>query len=288
MPKISLIIPFYKAEKYIERLTQNIYEALGDIGPDIIEIIFVDDWGQDGSKKLLENTNLFEFKIVDCGRNQGLGGARNLGVENSSGEWIMFMDHDDLLSSNGLKLLVEKVSSESEKNFIRFNYIEKTQEKLNKFEYQDNLNYVDSLFPVMAWSKIIRRELYIEFEPHLKHEDNMWTLDFINAKMYKAIKYGVLNEYIYIYDRTNENSITTCVYPHDMRIVYTRLVEVLKYCEQDVKPRLTNYYLYSLKYSVLTLRDWECFKILIKYLPKLNFSSVREALRYHKGSSNEK
>lgn len=282
MIKISLIVPFYNAENYIERLLMNINIAFQKVSGDKLEVIFVDDIGTDSSRKLLEDSKLFKYKIVDCGKNQGLGGARNLGVANATGDWIMFMDHDDLLDENAFRLLIDKIDSDNELNFIRYNYIERTIARDVRYQFKALENSPHVVFPVMAWSKIIKKELYVESVNHLKHEDNIWTFDFIQSGLYKKIKYGFVDEYIYIYDRTNENSITQKLYPEDMKIVYRKLINVLSTCDQDIKAPLVAFYLYSLKYSLFDLKNVAAFIILIRYTLNLNLNEYKSGIEYRK------
>ncbi len=280
MEKISLIIPFYNAENYISRLTQNINEACEGLEKSRFEIIFVDDWGLDNSRKLIEETNLFEFRIVDAGVNQGLGGARNLGVAKSTGQWIMFMDHDDLLAKGSLKIIMDKIESMEELNFIRFNYIEKHSTHTIEHKFTDYMTYAEAVFPVTAWSKVIKKELYVQSQNHLKYEDSLWTFDFIDSKLYKNIKYGFIDEELYTYDRTNEFSITTQIHVQDLQVVYSRLVETLNSADEDIKVQLIAIYLYSLKYAFIKVKNIKAFLILFKNIPNISLKDYRASLNY--------
>lgn len=100
--KISIIVPVYQAEKYIERCLNSLLEQ--DISD--YEIICIDDGSTDNSAKLIHrlmesHAHLKYFYQV----NQGVSVARNKGLQKARGEYIMFVDSDDWIRRNSLKLL---------------------------------------------------------------------------------------------------------------------------------------------------------------------------------------
>ena len=94
MPKISVIIPIYNSEKYLEECLDSILnQTLKDI-----EIICVDDGSTDNSLTILENYAQRDKRIqIFSQQNLHAGIARNHGLEKASGEYVHFMDSDDLL-----------------------------------------------------------------------------------------------------------------------------------------------------------------------------------------------
>ena len=109
MPKISVIIPVYNVEKYIERCVRSLFEqTLGEI-----EYIFVDDCTPDGSIAILRRIieDYPERKpfvsIISHEQNKGLAIARRTGVNAACGEYVAFCDSDDWVDTNMYeKLLV--------------------------------------------------------------------------------------------------------------------------------------------------------------------------------------
>lgn len=97
-PKVSIIIPFYKVEEFIEDCIKSV---LKQDYPNI-EVIFVDDESPDGSRQIVEKytTKDDRIKLVIHEHNQGLGPARNTGVDHASGAYLLFLDSDDYFSSS--------------------------------------------------------------------------------------------------------------------------------------------------------------------------------------------
>ena len=105
--KFSVIIPCYNASKFINSLTNSIIHS--DILPD--EIIFVNDCSTDNTLNILQDLNLEKIKkiVVSTEVNSGPGGARNLGVKNSSKENLIFLDADVKIAANLFKIYLSKI-----------------------------------------------------------------------------------------------------------------------------------------------------------------------------------
>ena len=109
MPKLSIIIPAYNAEQYIEScldsILQNSKESLSET-----EIIVINDGSTDNTLKILESYNQYKNIKIHTTKNQGVSAARNLGISLAKGEWITFIDADDTISDHFV-----------DKNIPRFN-----------------------------------------------------------------------------------------------------------------------------------------------------------------------
>jgi glycosyltransferase involved in cell wall biosynthesis len=103
MPKVSVIVPCYNMGKYID---ETIDSVLKSTFPDF-EIVVVNDGSTDEfTNKHLADYNRPKTKVIHT-KNQGLVGARNTAIENSSGEYILPLDSDDMISENYIKEAVE-------------------------------------------------------------------------------------------------------------------------------------------------------------------------------------
>ena len=183
-PKISVVIPLYNAEKYIrECLVSVLASTFQDY-----ELLVVDDCSTDNSvaevKKLLPHFD-GRLKIFSTGKNSGGPGVpRNVGIKNSSGKYITFIDNDDLILPNTLEIFFETAEAygaeviHTEKSF-GFNkefkrdstkiYCMGLKEKIVSeptFE-PDDLNYrvnhfIHEKFTCMPWSKLYRRDFLLE------------------------------------------------------------------------------------------------------------------------------
>jgi len=101
MPKVSVIIPAYNAAPYIRATIDSV---LNSTFKDF-EVIVVDDGSTDETYKLLQNIS-HKVKVIRQ-ENQGLSGARNTGIKNSTGEYIALLDSDDIWHQDKLKSQVE-------------------------------------------------------------------------------------------------------------------------------------------------------------------------------------
>ncbi|MEM9097546.1 MAG: glycosyltransferase [Pseudomonadota bacterium] len=104
-PRVSIVIPFYNVEAFIGECLESVArQSYSDL-----EVILVDDVSPDGSRAIAEEfcRNHRNFKLVTHKVNQGLGPARNTGVQHATGRYITFLDSDDRFSSSSaIKKLV--------------------------------------------------------------------------------------------------------------------------------------------------------------------------------------
>lgn len=154
MPKISIIIPVYNAEKYLrECLDSIINQTLKDI-----EIICINDYSTDNSLQILQEyaKNDNRIKILK-GKKTGAGGARNVGLEIATGEYITFFDADDFLEKNSYeKIYNNAVTNNSDIVVFDYDkYISTTKQYYkNEILYiPDNLS--EKVFSIDNYPKII-------------------------------------------------------------------------------------------------------------------------------------
>jgi len=122
-PKISVIIPCYNSEKYLEKAVESVIKQTLEK----IQIILVDDGSTDKTPELLQTYKMSDnrIEVVTHPKNLGLGSARNSGIEQANGEYIFFLDSDDYLHLNAFEVLYEKAVSENldilEIRYVRHN-----------------------------------------------------------------------------------------------------------------------------------------------------------------------
>lgn len=117
-PIISVIIPVYKAEKYLHRCLNSVLtQTFRDI-----EILLINDGSPDKSGEICEEYAARDSRVkVFHKENGGVSSARNLGIKKAVGEWITFVDADDWLEPNVLSI-VEDISVNSTSDFIQYGY----------------------------------------------------------------------------------------------------------------------------------------------------------------------
>ncbi len=98
---ISVIVPVYNVEAYLERCVDSLINQEYQN----IEIILVDDKSTDSSPEICDNLSKTDsrIRVIHKEKNEGLGFARNTGIENANGDYIMFLDSDDYLDLNTCK-----------------------------------------------------------------------------------------------------------------------------------------------------------------------------------------
>jgi glycosyltransferase involved in cell wall biosynthesis len=141
MYKVTLAMPIYNVEKYIR---QALNSALNQTF-DSIEYLLVDDRGSDGSMDIVNeiiqrHDRGRDVKIFEHEVNIGLGGARNTAIDNAQGEFIYFMDSDDEITPDCIRILYEKMM-ETPVDFVAssYKYISIEGEILKQTIYEDKL-----------------------------------------------------------------------------------------------------------------------------------------------------
>ena len=103
MPKISVIVPVYNTEQYLRQCLDSILcQTFSDF-----ELILVDDASTDRSGVICDDYSMKDkrVKIFHCGKNSGVSAARNLAIDHSTGEYLVFIDSDDFIDSKYLETL---------------------------------------------------------------------------------------------------------------------------------------------------------------------------------------
>ena len=175
MPKVSVIVPFYNVEKYIEKcLNSLVNQTLEEI-----EIILVNDGSQDNSEKIAKQfQEKYSNKIKYYEKpNGGLGDARNFGINYATGEYIAFLDSDDYVETTMYEEMYGKAKQENadmvECDFW-WEYPDKKREDIGpEYSNQKEILYKSR---VVAWNKLIKTEIYknhpdARFSVGLRYED---------------------------------------------------------------------------------------------------------------------
>lgn len=216
MIKVSIIIPVYNVEQYLERCLESVVEqTLKDI-----EIIIVNDGSKDKSQEIIDNYKE-KYNYIKCyiKDNGGLSDARNYGMANATGEYILFLDSDDYLKKDACENLYN-ISKKNNLDILKFNYFD---EKKNKDAFVKDKKYMNKIYngknylkevldkdtlSIVAWNALYSRE-YIEknnfqFKKGILHEDERWTPEVI----LKCKKIMHIRNVYYFY-KLNPSSITT-------------------------------------------------------------------------------
>lgn len=235
--KVSLILPVYNVEKYLRQCIDSIISQ----NYENKEIILVDDGSKDKSPAICdEYSEKYDFIKVIHKENGGLSSARNTGILNATGDYIIFVDSDDFIEDGSLDKIMKNINEnpvdvsflEAQKIFpdgatqpLNDGIIRSCIKGKNK---KTVLDYLATLpkYPASACTKVIKKDLFFShkellFEDGLLSEDLDWcfklilsadTFDAYNFMYYnyrqerdgsitKTVGYKNLNDLIYISDK---------------------------------------------------------------------------------------
>lgn len=204
--RFSIIVPVYNVEKYIEKCILSILsQSFQDF-----ELIMVNDGTKDNSaqvaREILYDTNA-NWHIIDK-ENGGQGSARNLGIRNAVGEYLIFVDSDDYIASNMLEV-IDRAIRDSNAEIICFNSI-MVNEKAQVIKKYDMCNSANGIYSILShpamllnapaiWNKACKRDFFIQtgcfFVEGIIYEDTVVS----RALMCEAKQVVFLDEYLYYY-----------------------------------------------------------------------------------------
>lgn len=206
MMKISVIIPLFNVEYYLEEALDSVINQT--IFNDI-EVIIVDDGSTDNSRFLVQKYAI-DYDNINVLRKQheGTGPARNYGMKYAKGEYIHFFDPDDFLLYDGYEKLYNFAKKEDydivTSNFVRFNH-EKTwtnligdyvytgmEENIEKIKLNDNTNLT---WDTVVWNKLFKRE-FLEKNNFQFHGGSFQDILYSMEALTKASKIGMMKDYI--------------------------------------------------------------------------------------------
>lgn len=120
--RLSIIVPLYHSEKFLPKCIDSLLDQ--DIPQQDYEIILVDDGSPDGSKQLAEQYAAQNSNIIVLSQpNKGTSGARNTGIRQATGQYLYFVDPDDYILENSLRVLLDKMDRDK-LDVLRFGYRE--------------------------------------------------------------------------------------------------------------------------------------------------------------------
>jgi glycosyltransferase involved in cell wall biosynthesis len=219
--KLSIIIPVYNVENYLNQCLKSLYQ----IEIDNIEYIIVDDGSTDNSSGIIdEYYKLYSNStIVIKQSNRGLASARNAGLEVASGDYIAFIDSDDYISSrdieklyykaieNNLEIVIGDYVKFTGENFLINNKKNKTLQTLENLDVTTGMRYLEESFDgneveVTVWRCVYKKnfldENNIRFKDNILHEDVLFT--FTAFRLAICVQFYPIEFYYY---RQREGSI---------------------------------------------------------------------------------
>lgn len=225
--KFSIVVPIYKVEKYLRKCIESILnQTFSDF-----ELILVEDGSPDNCPRICDEYANKDSRIkVIHKTNGGLVSARNEGIRNSSGKYIVYVDGDDWISNNLLQVVNDKVLSKYQPDMIVYSAYRQFDDYKKEIPYDIEEGFYDKkklekniypymmydprkpfcnglIFPV-AWNKIFKRELlinhYCKDERIKMGEDNA----FVFECLLEAQAVYFCKDILYFYNQLNIGSMT--------------------------------------------------------------------------------
>lgn len=183
-PLVSIIVPVYNVEKYLKECLNSIFYQ----GYDKYEVIAVNDGSTDNSGKILDEYAKTHNNLrVIHKKNAGAALARKDGLNMSKGEYIMFVDADDILNSSAVEILIMYTLNNADTEVVISDYdrdnididINKDflpeASSINRYFIFEKINQKNATKYETLWGKLIKKELFtnVEFLPFAYSEDNV-------------------------------------------------------------------------------------------------------------------
>lgn len=232
MPKVSVIVPVYKAEQYLSHCIESILsQSYGDL-----ELILVDDGSPDNSGAICDQYATKDNRVrVFHKENGGVGSARNLGIEEAQGEWITFLDADDAFATDTLSICS---SYFDDTEIIRFSMRYVFSEDGNQTEDYDfpqmsREEYISKIVSretiLGVWGGVYRAKLFqeknVRFDECLVNGED-WIVLAQLVFMTNSVK--IITDNLYLYNKINADS---CTYSLNFKKEYSAILALNRMIE---------------------------------------------------------
>lgn len=242
-PLISVIIPAYNAEKRLNTCLESVCRQSWDK----LEIIVIDDGSTDGTLGIAREWEKKDPRIrVAHQENSGVSAARNWGLDNCRGEWVRFVDADDLLPEDSIKNLYIRAEEGNSDlvmggyehcvgDFSQVRNLANRDDTISCDEYLVFLNkYATSFFCGVLWNKLFRRELIerqkVRFRSGLSYgEDFYFVCEYLKEAKRVSFTTAVVYRYVrHPHSLTVSQSMDSVIHPIRNLKVKWRLYLALK------------------------------------------------------------
>ena len=292
---LSIVVPAYNVQDYIKQCIDSCIDKLYE---NQYEIIVINDGSTDGTEDILKQYLPIKNFLYLKKENGGLSSARNIGLKNASGKYVFFLDSDDYLEKDSIRILLDNCKSNYD--MVSFNHykVDETEKKVG-FQWQidyGELNNIDSIVTLLftkdytqsnwsAWGKLYKREIIIANvlnfdENNYGSEDlafNLRILPYLNTVF--SCSDNIVN-----YRTNNTASITKNVKPKTILSLLEALNdanELMCKCKLDkttqilVFNNLSMWYLYCIKrYNLLDRKSKAKFKEYKRLNCMFKYSSI--------------
>lgn len=278
--KISIILPVYNVEKYVVKCLQSIIQQ----SYPFYELLVIDDCGTDKSvelvKEFLSGTSI-EWRLIHQEANKGVSAARNRGIREASGDYLLFVDSDDELTPDCLSVLSKPLEKNSYdiivagyQTFGNSNECFKPSTSQRLVTNDEVIEfYAKGGWHIMPWNKLCRRDFLIEnkllfLDGQALHEDYIWSFE-VACKAQSAY---LADSITYRY-RINDESVMNSISIESDLAAYVPALRRMTDCsiESSLNERWKYYMIEGKKcgilYSLLQSGEMELYT---KYYPEFH------------------
>lgn len=208
-PLISIVIPAYNVENYLQECLDSCLAQTYEK----IQVVIVNDGSDDQSGEIAEKYTASDRRLKYIQQeNQGVSFARNVGIDNSLGDYVMFIDGDDFIADDCVEKMVnELLRTDADMVFCEAYrwYDDKRKEEFlinpESLKIENGTDYLESNLTTYMWGKIYRRSLVVNT---ILQKCNLCEDMFFNLQVLpKCRKVSYIREFLYYY-RFNDSSIT--------------------------------------------------------------------------------
>lgn len=223
-PLVSIIVPVYNVEKYVSDCIESIIKQTYSN----IEIIIINDGSTDDSYNVCQKyAELDSRMIVINKKNEGVSIARNIGLDNASGEWIMFVDSDDWIEIDTVEQLIAEVERNQRIGLVMGNYyynFDDRQENMMSGEEYSNIINVKEYIPQIYGSCIINTKQFKYLFPNELRFGSLLHYPVLKIYNSKIIKENNIHFPLGI--KQNEDKI--------FNVTYLKYVDCIKYVDRSI------------------------------------------------------
>ena len=277
-PLVSIVIPIYNGEKYIESCISSLLNQTHQN----LEVILVDDGSQDQSVKVCQQYAQTDNRIkVFCQKNSGVSAARNVGIKHATGKYIMFFDVDDTVEPNVVEDNV-KLAEENQADVVMFCFwyyiVDEKRLKENSMEQifvGSAKEYFDKmLIPTIdnevfnaPWNKLVRRQLLEDNnlgfdERYTIYEDTIFASELLNI----AEKIVVNNKMYYKYFVRSSGNLLSSFCEKYYESVSQLHQNAMHYCSkyENNSKQMTRFHTFYTELVIMHLKQISCNAKLTK------------------------
>jgi len=250
---ISIIMPAYNAEKYIHDAIQSVLAQTHKNW----ELIIINDGSQDSTETIIKNINNNKIILISQ-KNSGVSSARNQGLKLAKGEYITFLDADDILPPRSLESRITYMKKNPNINLVDGRIIVKDKDMINTIkEYQPYYN--GNLLPKLLTldDKVffnvcyfLKKEIIQDtlFKNKMTHAEDL--LFYIEIASKQNINYGYVNDDVYWYRSEHTSAMTNL---DGLENGYIQLIQEVSKLQKIKK---INFFIFKTKIAKIMFLSW--------------------------------